>query len=181
MALPSFLMPAGMNSLEALCRLLAEHTGESQMVAGGARVDASGFKAIREIDLTAPGAGNVDTLVHTIPAGTALILDTLLVQVMTAPTSGVGLTNLTLSAGTAAGGAQLLAAQSFAAPGSLPAAGTLLGLTVAQLGASLPATAGNRLFHDGATALNIFHRAAATGGGVASGRVRVVARWFPIA
>jgi hypothetical protein len=181
MALPPDVYPWGLNGTDALAQILRSHTGEDQRQPGGAtRVFSARFSAMKDIDLAAPAAGAVDTLVHTVPAGTPLVLDSALVQVVTAPTAGAGMTNLSLQLGTSVGGAQLIAAQSFAA-GSLPAANTVLGLATAQLGTGLPAANNFRLFHDGSAPLSVSFRATATGGGVASGRVRVVVSWRPLA
>lgn len=178
MSLPSTLMPAGMLSLETLCRLLSEQTGQSQTLAGGATVHSASYSAFREVSLVAGGAGNTDTLIHTIPAGTPLSLDEVRVRVTQLPVAGAGFTAMNLSLGISSGGAELITAQNFLAAG-LPAVNTKLGLLVAQLGASLPSTQNYKLVHDGATPLNIFLRSNLVGGGLTAGSVRVSLHWRP--
>jgi hypothetical protein len=125
------------------------------------------------------GVTNTDTKVFSLPQGTGRYLVTgALILFTTTPVAGSGLTQTVYSLGLTAGAAEWIAAQTVLAAnfGTTTATGQAFGLTVAQLGTSLPAAAGNRAIVDTTSAdVNFFFRQANTGGavGVTAGACKV--------
>jgi len=163
--------PNNIVSLDMLGRSL------SDFESGGAALTNT-ISASKSVDYTAEsntislvaGVTNADTPVFSLPQGSGRYLITgALILFTTTPVAGAGLTQSVYTLGSTVGGAEWIAAQTVLVAnfGTTTAAGQAFGLTVAQLGASLPAAAGNRAIVDTAGAAVNFHfRIANTGGAV---------------
>jgi hypothetical protein len=173
------LRPNALHSLETLVNALASANGEGL---GGTTCTTSGAPMVcaeKTFSLIAGGAGNTDGTLIVLPAGFKALLEHAFLEVITAPVAGGGLTSVTLTLGTSVGGGELLSSGSIAA-GGLPAAGTTYGITLSQLGASMAAATGNRLFLPGTAPTTISFRSAAAGGGVTAGAVRARLLFTPL-
>jgi hypothetical protein len=115
------------------------------------------FEAKRTVTWVAP-VGNQDTTVFTLPARS--LVTRALIVVETLPVAGAGLTSTQVALGTAAGGQQFLLNKNFVTAG-LPAAGTVVGTTVAEVGASLTGTVNGVYFP---AAQDVFLRITNAGG-----------------
>lgn len=120
--------------------------------------DERSFVATVEVDLTGLTATNNDSRLVGLPAN--LVVTRVLVLPRTAPVGGT----VTVSAGTASGGAQLLAATALPAPGA-----GILGEDSTQWGSDM--TSGSKYY---ATAQALWLRLAVAGGTLSAGAIRVL-------
>lgn len=118
------------------------------------------FVAKRTVSWVAP-VGNTDVTVFQLPARSRVTGAVILTEVV--PVAGAGLTSTQVALGTAAGGQQFILNKNFLTAG-LPAAGTAIGITTAELGTSIAggSTTGS-YFH---TAQDVFLRITNAGGAV---------------
>jgi hypothetical protein len=132
------------------------------------------------------GVTNLDTTLFSFPQGGLYLITGVILRFTTTVAAGAGLTSAAWNIGTTAGGGQFLATQTVltANLGTTSAAGANLGLTVAQLGTSLPSADGHRGFVDTTSAaVNVVLRQTNTGGavGTTAGACKVFVFWKKIA
>ncbi len=161
----------GLGSFELLRNFL---NAGGNVAAAGSAVNNSGasfdelkhFEVKRTVDW-ARAVGNTDITVFTLPARALVSRAVAIVE--TLPVAGGGLTSTQLSLGTVAGGQQFLLNKNYLTAG-LPAAGTIIGTTIAELGASITGTVNGTYFP---AAQDVFLRITNAGGATTAGSVSV--------
>lgn len=160
-----------LRSLDLLRRELRASSATIPAVAqnaGASFNELRNFEAKRTVSWVSP-VGNTDVTVFQLPPRSVVTGALVVVEVL--PVAGASLTSTQFALGTAAGGQQFILNKNFLVA-ALPAAGSVVGTTLADVGAGLTGTVNGTYFH---TAQDVFLRITNAGGavGVTAGSLSV--------